>query len=99
MKTQLRDIKLFDFDSQTVLQISKFVRKARIIDGLTIRLNDPLVVREVVRYGLISNNEEIQNLFRSISMSLNVQYDLNIPASLRASPVEKNGMDTAKTHA
>ena len=96
MKTQLRDIKLFDLDSQTVLQISKFVRKARVIDGITIRLNDPLVIREVVRYGLISDNAEIQALFRSISMSLNAQYDLNIPESLRTAPIETAGMNAAK---
>jgi len=98
MKTQLRDIKLFDLDSQTVLQISKFVRKARVIDGLTIQLNDPLVIREVVRHGLMSKNAEIQALFRSISTSLNAQYELSIPESLRTVPVEKAGMDAAKNH-
>ena len=99
MKTQLRDIKLFDLDSQTVLQISKFVRKARIIDGLTIKLNDPSVIREVVMHGLISKNTEIQALFRSISMSLNAQYDLNIPESLRTVSVETTSMGAAKNHA
>ncbi len=81
MKIRLRDIKLFDLDSQTVLQINKFVSRARSRDGVSIRLNDPLIVRKVVYYGLHTEDSEMKSLFQAIYKSLVARYDnqANVP--------------------
>ena len=78
MKTRLHDIKLFDLDSQTVLQFSKFVHRARTGDGVEIRLNDPQVVRKVVLHGIVSEDPVLKTLLRRIAQSLRTKYQLDL---------------------
>ena len=70
MKARLRDIRLFDLDTQTVLLITKFVRIARTQERASIRLNDSAVVERVVKLGIETENAELRALFHSIRRPL-----------------------------
>ncbi len=75
MKVRLEDIRLFDLDSQTVLQISKFVRLSRQRYGSTIRLNDSGVIKRVFKYGLETDDPELKRLLLAIRRSLTQHYE------------------------
>ena len=70
MNTQVGSIKLFDLDNQTVLQITKFVRMARLRENASIELNNETAVEQVLQVGDSTRNAELQVLHRAICASL-----------------------------
>lgn len=81
MKTKLRDIKLFDLDGQTVLQISKLVRRARTVAGLPLKLNDPLIVARALNYASMTDDAESAQLYTSIVKSLKELHGMDLDQS------------------
>ena len=81
MKTKLRDIKLFSLDGQTVLQISKLVRRARTTEGLPLRLNDPLIVAKALNYASTSEDKESEQLYTGIVRSLKERHGIDLDQS------------------
>lgn len=70
MKVDLKDIGLFDLDSQTVLLISKFVRVVRREEGIALALTDVALVRKVFDIGMLTRNTELKHLFNNIRVGL-----------------------------
>lgn len=81
MKTKLKDIKLFSLDGQTVLQISKLVRRARASEDLPLRLNDPLIVAKALNYASTAKDKETSQLYTSIVRSLKELHGLDLDQS------------------
>lgn len=73
----LKDLKLFDLDSQTVLLITKFVRHVRNHENVEIRLTDVGVVRKVFDIGAVTSNPTLKLMLLHIQRSLQKQGILN----------------------
>ncbi|GAA6139668.1 hypothetical protein NBRC116583_34150 [Arenicella sp. 4NH20-0111] len=70
MKVNLRDIKLFDLDSHTLVVLSRFVVLARKHENQTLRLNDNNVLEKVFAIGSATENAKLKILFLSLRSSL-----------------------------
>lgn len=66
MKVYLRDVNLFDLDSQTLVILSRFVVLARKYEAQTLRLNDKNVLEKVFAIGAATKKSQLKILFLSL---------------------------------
>lgn len=73
MKVDLKDISLFDLDSQTVLLITKFVRCVRDQENVALKLTDPMIVRKVFDIGMTTSKPTLKAMFLKVREALSKQ--------------------------
>lgn len=69
-KVRLREIKVVDLNSKTVILLTQFVRLARLREGADLKMQYPDVVRRVFSYASHTNNPELVVLFMRIRKQL-----------------------------
>ncbi len=70
MKIRLREIKVIDLNSRTVILLNQFVRLARLRFGLDIKMQYPDVIRRVVNCGTTTDNPELLQAFHEFRREL-----------------------------
>ncbi len=66
----LKDITLFELGNNNLLMVSKFIRIARIEEGVNIRLNDKGVICKVLSYGQKTDNPKLKRMYRQLKASI-----------------------------
>ncbi len=70
MKIRLREIRVVDLNSKTVILLTQFVRMARVKNGVDIKMQYPDVVRQVFYYGAVTQSPELIVLLKKIRREL-----------------------------
>lgn len=70
MRVRLRDIKVVDLNSKTVILLTQFVRLARVREEADLKMQYPDIVRRVFNYASESENPDLIVLFMRIRRQL-----------------------------
>ncbi len=75
MKVRLREIKVVDLNTRTIILLTQFVRLARVREGADLRMQQRDIVRRIFRYAAHTDNPDLIVLFMHIkkAMSLHIQ--------------------------
>ncbi len=75
MKVRLKEIKVVDLNTRTIILLTQFVRLARVREGADLRMQQRDIVRRVFRYAAHTDNPDLIVLFMNIkkAMSLHIQ--------------------------
>ena len=70
MKIRLREIKVVNLNSKTVILLTQFVRMARLNDGADLKMQYPDIVHRVFLHADMTNNPDLIVLFMRIRQHL-----------------------------
>lgn len=70
MRVRLREIKVVELNSKTVILLTQFVRLARVREGADLKMQHPEIVSKVFRYAAHTDNPDLIVLFMRIRRHL-----------------------------